>query len=110
MPRERVLDNPHRRKRRDANAWRLVMSRFEESGLRVPQFCEREGIGAASFYQWRSRLGSSSSRRKVSRAPEPVVASARGDFLDLGTLGSGTSPVQVRLDLGGGVVVHLTRS
>lgn len=99
-----------RRQRRDANAWRSVVSRFEESGLSVSQFCEREGIGAASFYRWRSLLSLSGTALKKPADVRPAVPAARGDFLDLGTLGSGSSRMEVRLELGGGVVVHLTRS
>jgi hypothetical protein len=33
----------------------------------------------------------------------------RGDFLDLGTLSSSTARMEVRLELGGGVVVHIAR-
>ena len=98
-----------RRQRRDANTWRSVISRFEESGLTVSQFCEREGLGAASFYRWRSLLSSSGTRRKRPSDVRPAEAAPRGDFLNLGTLGSGSSRMEVRLELGGGVVVHLTR-
>lgn len=98
-----------RRQRRDANAWRSVISRFEESGLTVPQFCEREGIGAASFYHWRSRLSSPGTRRKRRAQADPAMPAPRGDFLDLGTLGAGSSRMEVRVELGGGLVVHVTR-
>ena len=98
-----------RRQRRDGNAWRSLVSGFEESGLTVSQFCEREGIGAASFYHWRSRLSRSGTRRKSQPASHPNVPAPRGDFLDLGTLGSSSARMEVRLELGGGVVIHVTR-
>jgi len=98
-----------RRRRRDADAWRSVVSRFNESGLSVSQFCEREGIGAASFYHWRSRLNSPRTRRKRRIPADPVAAAPRSDFLDLGTLSAGSSRMEVRLELGGGVAVHVTR-
>jgi len=99
-----------RRQRRDASAWRSLISRFSESGLSVSQFCEREGIGAASFYHWRSRLRSSRTpSRRREPAANPISAAPRSDFLDLGTLGRGSSRMEVRLELGGGVVVHVTR-
>lgn len=98
-----------RRQRRDENAWRSVISGFEESGLSVSQFCEGEGIGAASFYHWRSRLSSAVSRRKRRARAEPVMPARRGDFLDLGSLRSSTARMEVRLELGGGVVVHIAR-
>ena len=33
-----------------------------------------------------------------------------GEFIDLGALGSGRSRFEVRLDLGGGMLLHLVRS
>jgi hypothetical protein len=86
-----------------------MVSRFDESGLTVSQFCERESLGAASFYRWRSLLSSSGTRRKRPSDVRAAVPAPRGDFLDLGTLGSRSSRMEVRLELGGGVVVHLTR-
>ena len=103
-----------RGQRRDADGWRGLMRQFAESGLTVAQFCEREGLATASFYRWRSRLGASTARKvRLSRreASTPKPASAPSGFLDLGTLtASPTSRMEVRLDLGGGVVLHVVRS
>ena len=101
-----------RRERRSESVWREIAGRQAESGLTVQAFCEREGIKSASLYGWRSRLrGGHQNRsvpRRASRAqrPEKVV----GDFIDLGALSSGRSRFEVRLDLGGGVLLHLVRS
>jgi putative transposase len=107
MTLERTMEQT-RRQRRDENAWGSVISGFEGSGLTVSQFCEREGIGAASFYHWRSRLRQGARRKRRAQA-DPAVPAPRGDFLDLGTLSSGSSRMEVRLELGGGVVIHVTR-
>jgi hypothetical protein len=98
-----------RRQRRDANAWRALVSGFEQSGLSVSQFCEQHGIGAASFYHWRARLSSPRRARKHRPPAAPIAPAPRSDFLDLGPLGPSSSRMEVRLDLGGGIVVHLTR-
>lgn len=98
-----------RRQRRDEATWRSVISRFEESGLTVSQFCEGEGIGAASFYHWRSQLSSPVARRKRRARTEPALPARRGDFLELGTLSSSTARTEVRLELGGGIVIHIAR-
>ena len=102
-----------RRRRQDAEGWRAVMTRFAESGLTVAQFCEREGIGAASFYRWRSLLGAPSAPKARLALREPPTlkpTSTPNGFLDLGTLGaSAASRMQVRLELGGGVVLHVVR-
>ena len=104
-----------RRRRRDAEGWRAVMARFTESGLSVVQFCEREGIGAASFYRWRSLLGAPSTRKAATHSPRrepfpPKSAPPPNGFLDLGTLrGNPGSRMEVRLDLGDGLVLHVVR-
>lgn len=102
-----------RRRRLGAEGWRAVMARFGESGLTVAQFCEREGLGAASFYRWRSLLGAPSApkaRLPLREPSTPKATSTPSGFLDLGTLGaSPASRMEVRLDLGGGVVLHVVR-
>ncbi len=101
-----------RRERRRESVWREIVRRQAESELTVQAFCEREGIKSASLYGWRSRLrGDLKNRsvpRRASRAQRPERAV--GDFLDLGALSSGRSRFEVRLDLGGGVLLHLVRS
>lgn len=66
-------------------------------------FCARESISEASFYRWRGLL--SDTVHEHAHSPGP------GAFLDLGSLRAG-QPVpkpDLRLDLGGGLVLHLVR-
>lgn len=95
--------------RRSEQAWRGLVSRQEQSGLSVAAFCQREGIKAWSLYGWRSRLRASGTAQ-VPVESRPVVEQPGGEFIALGGLGSGRSRCEVRLDLGGGVVLHLVRS
>ncbi len=91
-----------RRMRRSAESWRIVLAKQLESGLSVAAFCARERLSAANFYQWRSRLGRGS-------VAEPVARSAvSGGFVDLGAL-SGSSRFELRIELGGGLVLQLVR-
>lgn len=99
------------RERRSESAWREIVSRQNESGLSVRAFCEREGIKAVSLYGWRSRLRQEA---RGQSAPEPAPRRARpkkaaAEFIDLGSLTSSRSRIEVRLDLGGGVLLHLVR-
>jgi putative transposase len=100
------------RERRSESAWRESVGRQAESGLTVQAFCEREGIKSASLYGWRSRLRDDvqniSAPRWPARAQRPEKAV--GDFIDLGALSSGRARFEVRLDLGGGVLLHLVLS
>ena len=37
--------------------WQMVIELWRASGLSVREFCEREGVSAASLYGWRKRIG-----------------------------------------------------
>jgi putative transposase len=99
------------RHRRSESAWREIVERHIESGLTVQSFCEREGINAASLYASRSRLreGAPSARvsGRISRASNDEKSAAQ--FIDLGALSKPGPRFDVRLDLGGGVLLHLVR-
>ena len=93
--------------RRSVDSWRRLVARFSGSGLTVAAFCRRESISAASLYGWRALLSGASDSAVVARiAP---VGGARADFVDLGTLAPRSSRVELRLDLGGGVILQLAR-
>jgi hypothetical protein len=97
-----------KRLRRSATMWRGLFSRQRSCGLTVTEFCRREGINAGLFRRWRSALDRSGVDSET--APE----SARGaksiaPFIDLGALSSRGSRFEVRLELGGGIVLNLVR-
>jgi transposase-like protein len=98
------------RERRSESAWRDIVERQGQSGLTVPEFCEREGIKAASLYGWRSRLREGSQSPPASGAvPKKPSEGPPSGFIDLGSLGTSGSRFEVRLELGGGVLLHLVR-
>jgi hypothetical protein len=85
-----------------------VLTRFAQSGLTVRVFCQREGFSTASFYRWQSILRTPSDE---SRPQKPAnVVNATAGFVDLGALHTGSSRLDLRLDLGGGLLLHLVRS
>ena len=92
-------------KRRSQGEWRSLLARFAESGLSVEAFCRSESISGASFYRWRARVG------EALTVAQPSGARGSG-FVDLGVLGAlprSLRGVEVKLDLGGGVILHLLR-
>lgn len=91
---------------RSEREWSLLLSRFAPSGLGVEAFCRREAISTASFYRWRGLLSDKASRGDGGRSD-----TAPG-FVDLGPLKSGSSArprIDLKLDLGDGLVLHLVR-
>lgn len=88
--------------RRSEGEWRSILSRYQASGLGVKAFCRQESISAVSFYRWGRILGERiDSDDRISPA-----------FVDLGALNS--EPVQrlrldLKLDFGDGLVLHLVR-
>ena len=98
-----------KRIRRNDTQWRALLSRFSTSGLSVAAFCEREAVSTASFYRWRGLI-------EQHDGGEIVAVPSKSAFVDLGTLGtppgapvSFAAALDLRLDLGGGVTLHLVR-
>lgn len=94
-------------------AWRDRMARFASSGKSVTAFCHGEGVPAWRFYHWRKRLG----------GPDSFAVSA-ASFIDLGAIpfpaacnpkpeaampDAAPAGIEIRLDLGGGLVLHIAR-
>jgi len=93
--------------RRGRNEWRSLLSGFEQSALSVEAYCRRESISAASFYRWRGILcGRPQGRGEV------TVRDTAPAFVDIGALHAGPvhrARLDVKLDLGEGLVLHLVR-
>jgi putative transposase len=90
--------------RRSRHEWRSLVGKFEGSGLGVEAFCRREAISAASLYRWRGLLNDGGDR------VETAIINKAPTFVDLGTLNSAAAPrIDLRLDLGDGLVLHLVR-
>lgn len=104
----------HTRRRLDEQMWQAVLARFDGAAMTVQEFCLREGLTRSSFTRWRARLGTGSKR-----LPAPVVAKAaapspKPSFVDLGLLGAAApaaahAALDLRIELGGGLSLHLVR-
>jgi transposase-like protein len=98
-----------KRIRRSAAVWQQLFSRQSSSGLSVAEFCAREGINASLFWRWRSTLKDAGEGHRVA-APAQPAAQVAVPFIDLGDLRSSGSRVEVRLELGAGIVLSIARS
>jgi putative transposase len=96
-------------KRRSAEIWRAMVARFAQSGLSEEVFCQGEGVSAKLFHRWRMKRVRATPR--AVEKPVRVAASpaATTGFVDLGSLQDGGPKLEMRLDLGGGVLLHVVR-
>lgn len=96
--------------RRGEAGWRALLGRFAGSALTVEEFCRREGITAGSFYRWRKLVGVSGGSGGTDQAVSVPLARSQAGFVDLGAVGVSGSRVELHLELGEGVRVHLVRA
>src|SRR5690554_737846 len=98
------------RKHRSAEQWQDLIDQQRSSGLPVNKFCEKHGVGYASFCKWRKRLSDQNQSLSDNNRP----SAEKADFLDLSALmGSATSSGpgwNIVLSLGNGVELRLSQS
>jgi hypothetical protein len=107
--------------------WQAEHDRFMQSGLSVAQWCLREGVAKSAFYMRRSRLKVNAVKLKAASGDSSGKASntvaVRPTFIDAGVFHAKLSPAnanatvpnsnattEVRIDLGGGVVITVNRT
>lgn len=104
--------------------WRARLRRFEGDGRSVAQFCAAEAVSKWSFYYWRRRLATSVEKApRTAAVPKPKTSEeGAAGFIDVGVarlVGStprvvmaqplASAGVELRLELGGGVVLQVLR-
>lgn len=97
-------------------AWRSRLQRHAQSGKTIAAFCRNESVSTATFHIWRAKLAAAS---QVAGTPAQQVT-----FIDLGAVKdiAGVAPlarhptpatpsavIDVRIDLGDGIVLTITR-
>ena len=94
--------------------WAERIRRRRESGLTVAEFCEWEGVSAASFYNWQKKLGGTKSRRQSVALVTPDAMSPRSlhkaSFLPVHVMQAGAtaSPsTRIEIQLTNGVRVFV---
>lgn len=105
-----------KRRRLGEQGWREVLRRFDAGSATVDEFCRCEGVSQSSLHRWRARLASSPSgdgagARRNAQEPRQVAAVS---FVDLGALSASDVSMgprlDLKLDLGAGLTLHLVRS
>ena len=106
--------------RRSKAAWRALIARQAISGETIEAFCRAQGVSRSSFERWRGLLSPATSAPGVSphsvahHNDRPTVSerSAEHCFIDAGEIGlggNGVKPLEIRLELGGGIVLTIRR-
>jgi len=101
-------------RRHSEQAWRAMIEGQRRSGMSIEAFCAREGVSRSSFGRWRSMIAArtNGSANEIGAIGESSIFDARGGgFVDAGVLAAGAAsePVEIRLELGGGLVVTIRR-
>ena len=102
-------------RRHPEQAWRAMIEGHRRSGMSIEAFCAREGVSRSSFGRWRSliaaRAGGASDEIVAADKSSAFDARRGGGFVDAGVLHAGATnePVEIRLELGGGLVVTIRR-
>lgn len=101
-----------------AARWRARLQRFAHAGGSVSAFCAAEGVSAWSFYRWRRRLDAAQCNGTPAAAgvkPKASTAPTSG-FIDAGVTrligteaAAAAAPLEVRIELGGGIVLRILR-
>ena len=88
--------------------WRQRLARFAASGQRVTSFCQAESVSAATFYHWRKQLTGTAGASQAGSFIDAGVMPAASEAQPTQTASAGAA-LEVRLDLGHGVVLHIVR-
>lgn len=94
------------------NAWREVLRRFAQGDESVSAFCQREGLSTNTFHRWRARLAGASDAPRVGASPVKAGDASQPRFVELGALcapPTAAGRLELKLDLGAGVVLHVVR-
>jgi len=93
---------------RDEATWREIFARQRASGLLVSEFCRQEKINPGIFRRWRTVL-EGLGHAAAKRSGRPSTAEPAQPFVDLGGLEGNGSRCEIRLELGGGVILRVVR-
>lgn len=96
-------------RRRSVENWRELVARQARSGLSVQAFCRQERLNTWTFYGWRSRLRKRAAVAETAAVSEATDTEPAAGFIDLGALSRSSSRCEIRVDLGGGVVLQVVR-
>lgn len=97
--------------------WRGRLLRHAQSGKSIAAFCRDESVSTASFHIWRAKLAAGSEH--TAKPTQPAAFIDLGAIKDTGGVTSmahsppstpvSSPEIDIRIDLGGGIVLAITR-
>ena len=99
------MTHPANARQRESQ-WRARIAAQARSGQSVAVYCREQGIATPTFYWWKSRLAKPKSTPASTLPGKPHAA-----FIDLGALPEPmpAAGLDIRLDLGNGIILTITR-
>jgi len=93
-----------RRVRRSREQWQRIITEYESENLTQKEFCANHNLGSVSFSKWYHRLKSAQGNGFVAL---PIGGIEKAE--NLSGEAQTTNHFDVRLELGDGLVLHLSR-
>lgn len=92
---------------RSVEQWRAVLQAQQASGLSQESYCQAEGVSSTAFAKWRKRF-------RDERSASAIVKATSPEFIELPRVARAPESVvqtgvKLRLELGSGIVLELTR-
>ena len=99
---------------RSEKSSRGIFARHRASGLTIDEFYGVEGIGRSSFNRWQMLLNAKDSflgRARPAQSDEACASDAGDRFIDAGEMrvDHASEAIEIRLELGGGVLLTIRR-
>lgn len=102
---EKPVATPTRRVRRTRGQWQQIIGEYENANLTQKEFCAKHNLGSVSFSKWYHRLRQNQDAGFVALvAPDALPSKQAPVAVEM------TSGLEVRLELGDGLVLHLSRA
>jgi len=89
--------------------WRQRLARFATSGQQIKSFCQAESVSEAVFYRWRKQLAAVTSEAPAAGFIDVGVMPPAPPLPSTTQCEAANVALEVRLDLGHGLVLQIVR-
>lgn len=89
--------------------WRQRLARFAAGSQQIKQFCQAESVSEATFYRWRKQLAEAGGAAPAAGFIDVGVIPPAPAVSSMAQCESASATLEVRLDLGHGLVLQIVR-